>query len=161
MTSHKRFRNENLAPYTDVNDKRFQFLLEVIQYFIEWEESVDSRPGPFKKKQRKMMLISDHTVSGIQVTVLTFIGFVKCLIQSGAKAVCGRTVCQDPLEQAFSIFRLKGGCSNNPDLATVLQSRISMHVQRQIARPSKRGNTAAEKDDISIDDSPLPKRSKK
>ena len=25
VTSHKRFRNENLAPYTDVNGKRFQF----------------------------------------------------------------------------------------------------------------------------------------
>jgi len=86
---------------------------------------------------------------------------MKFLIMKGAKEICGRRLYQDPLEQTFSTFRLKGGSRNNPDLATVLQTRISVHAQKQVALPSRRGNTEVKRDEITIDDSSLPKKKKR
>ncbi|PFX18846.1 putative RNA-directed DNA polymerase from transposon BS [Stylophora pistillata] len=44
MTEHQRKRKPFLAPYTSVNDERFAWLTEFLDYLRTWKENVDNRP---------------------------------------------------------------------------------------------------------------------
>jgi len=49
----KHKRNENLKPFTDLNDPRLCWLEDdFLKYLDDWKKAVDERPGNFTKKQK-------------------------------------------------------------------------------------------------------------
>lgn len=161
MATGTRYKNTLLAPYTSPDDPRFQLLRGYVDYLDDWQEKVEERGGRFSRKERNAMMLPEQTVTAIKLTVASFTGLVRYLLKKGAKSVCGRRVCQDPLEQNFSTWRRQCGSSNNPGVLQVLQTRVSTHAQRQVALPSKRGNTGYDEECLVIDDTPVPRKKKK
>ena len=69
---HELKRKAFLKPYKSVNDERFAWLDNFLEYFHLWKVSIDERPGNFKQNGRSRMFISWQTYEGIQVTVHSF-----------------------------------------------------------------------------------------
>lgn len=161
VTSHKRYRNDNLKPYSSGNDTRFGFMKNYLIYLQEWKANVRSRSGHFSKKQRQAMMLPEQTLSAVRINIFSLQSCVRFLVNAGAKEICPRRFSQDPLEHTFGIFRQDCGASNNPDLAQLLSSRASHHARRQTVIPSSRGNVSVEKEELPIDPTPVPKRKKK
>ena len=62
-------RKPDLAAYTDVNDPRFNFLLQdFLGYLEKWKQSVASRVGSYTV-QRSRMFLSLQTYKDLYVTV--------------------------------------------------------------------------------------------
>ena len=59
-------RKPFLAPYTSVNDSRFNFLKETfLNYLANWKASIDERKGNFTKDDKSKMFLSSQTYQGI------------------------------------------------------------------------------------------------
>ena len=83
------------------------------------------------------------------------------LKQPGVKFLFSERFCQDPIEMFFGSQRAKGGRSDNPTVKQFCDSTVSIRVQRSASVNAVRGNCRkrhAEKDDIQVDETPLPKR---
>ncbi|KAK3911955.1 Transposable element P transposase [Frankliniella fusca] len=164
ITSGSRYRNDNLKPYSSKSDPRFkEVMLNYLQYLEDWKQNVMTRQGNYSKEQRAKMMLPHQTMSALRITIFGMKGAIKYLLNKGATEICARRFCQDPLEQAFSIFRAKGGSNNSLDVQQVQQARVKQHAQGQtgFATASKKGNTEVEERKIEIDNTPLPKRKRK
>ena len=80
-TEHETKRKPFLAPYTSVEDERFQWLVEFLEYLRRWKESTDNRPGNFTQNARSRMFISWQTYEGFKITVNSSIEATKFLLQ--------------------------------------------------------------------------------
>lgn len=153
-------RNSNLNPYTSVNDPRLTWLQDdFLGYIREWEDSVMERPGHIPQNERKKMLLSHQTQTGLNISVKSIIQCVKILLNSGAPFVLTHCFNQDPLEQHFGHYRHKGGSNNNP---TVYEVRHTMNQLRTVGTEGlvpRNGNITVGKKILStIDNTPLPRR---
>jgi hypothetical protein len=161
-TSTRNKENKFLAPYEDVNDWRFNYLLnDVLKFFHDWKKDTTKRPGRFEKEERDKMFISHESYESLQVTIPGFIGAVKFMLSIGAPYVDGRKFNQDKLEQYFGLLRMSGGGSDNPSVLQVIQKSQSLHVQGKAAKPSQHGNTQVSSAEWLPDQRPIPKRARR
>ena len=65
-------RKPFLKPYYSVDDERFVWLDNFLEYFRLWKESIEERPGNFTRNAKSRMFISWQTFEGLQVTVHSF-----------------------------------------------------------------------------------------
>ena len=105
---HELKRKPFLKPYKSVNDERFAWLDNFLEYFHLWKDSIDERPDNFKQNARSRMFISWQTYEGIQVTVHSFKEVVKYLLENGVKYGLSERFCQDDLENYFGRQRAIG-----------------------------------------------------
>lgn len=73
--------NDDLLPYTTVNDPRFEFLEQTVQpCFDNWLNDVSQREGELSKEDRNRMFISKESYESVYITIHGFCGAVKyCL----------------------------------------------------------------------------------
>ena len=161
-TEHERKRKPFLAPYTSVEDERFQWLVEFLEYLRRWKESTDNRPGNFTQNARSRMFISWQTYEGFKITVNSSIEATKFLLQEGMEFVLTERFCQDTLEEYFGNQRKLGRRSDNPHIRTFGYNSNTIRIQRAVSCQS--GNTRGRKDKRrtweQVTDDPLPCRKK-
>lgn len=154
--------NDNLLPYSDVNDKRFTFMTEqFLKFFDEWYTDVMNREGQFSKDKREKMFISMLTYESIHTTSLSFMGVVKFLLEEGAPHIDARKLNQDKLEQYFGRLRMSLGGNRNPSELEALNKTMTMYQGGQAARPVTKGNTTEATEEWIPDEMPLQKRPRK
>ena len=161
-TEHERKRKPFLAPYTSVENERFRWLVEFLEYLRRWKESTDNRPGNFTQNARSRMFISWQTYEGFKITVNSSIEATKFLLQEGMEFVLTERFCQDTLEEYFGNQRKLGRRSDNPDIRTFGYNSNTIRIQRAVSCQS--GNTRGRKDKRrtweQVTDDPLPCRKK-
>ena len=99
-----------LAPFTLVNDPRFLWLRNVfLQYFKDWQQSIDQCPGNFDQSARKSMFISWQTYEGLKITVNSIIECLQFLRRNNDNTyILTERFCQDPLKNYFGRQRAIG-----------------------------------------------------
>ena len=153
----ERQANPNLNPYVDVNDKRFDELLEFVNYLKEWRDEVEKKEG-FSKAEKSKMMLSQQTLDGITMTVHSFIAATRFLLTEGVKFVNARVFCQDPLERYFSKQRQCGGGSRNPTAAQFHSNEVRIGIHKDVS--VRGGNVQSRLKTLDISDEPLAKRKK-
>lgn len=155
----KHKRNDDLKPYTDLNDPRLRWLEEdFLKYFDDWKNAVESRPGNFTKKQKQEMMLSRQTVAGLRITCQSVPEIVRIVLAAGAPFVLTSHINQDPLEQLFGHCRYKGGSNNNPSVAEACHAINSIRTVSTQAVSSSRGNTEPSGHTVTLNVAPVPKR---
>ncbi|KAK3920014.1 Transposable element P transposase [Frankliniella fusca] len=154
--------NPLLAPYTDVNDPRFNFLKgEFLSFFDDWKRDVMNRPGKFSNQSRERMFISFQSYESLYISVYGFCGAIQFMLgEKNVPAIDGRMFNQDKLEQHFGILRMAGGGNDNPNLPRTLQHIQDKQMQGSAARPTKKGNTEISKEWIP-DERAIPKKKRR
>jgi hypothetical protein len=90
-------KNENLTPYTTVDDPRlFRLQDNILGYLKDWEKSVMEHPGNIPLSERNKMLLSIQTQIGLNISVKSFVQCIKILLNSGAPFVLTHAFTQDP-----------------------------------------------------------------
>ena len=83
-TEHTRKRNDFLAPYTNAEDSRFDWLQNTfIAYLDAWYKVTQERPGSFNGDARARMFISQQTYRGLKITVNSTVEVVQFLLSEG------------------------------------------------------------------------------
>ena len=177
---HIRTRNSNLAPYTNENDPRFEWLTDdFLKYLKDWEDQVEAEREALKLElarygasstegkalkfaisQLDKKFLSRQTRQGLELSIRGFIAAVKFLLREGADFVNARTFSQDHLEQYFSLQRAGGGGSTNPNVSQFLSKQVSLSIQRDLG-VKRKGNVSEVGEMADISDAPLPKRARK
>ena len=159
LSEAPRKRNENVKPYTSVDDPRIEYLTnEFLKYFDDWKQSVENRRGEFTKTEMSGMQLSYQTLQGLEITVKSVVACVKYCLNSGMEFVLTERFNQDPLEQHFGIQRTSGGCNNNPNLQQFNNNMVQIRTVGSQAIAPIRGNTKRSLNLAPIDDTPLQKR---
>ncbi|KAJ1528910.1 hypothetical protein ONE63_007279 [Megalurothrips usitatus] len=157
-TQHgKRTANPKLNPYTDPEDQRFEKLMGVLKYFLDWETEVKAKSVSAKIKEK--MLLARATLDGIEITINAFIRATQYMLkEEKAYFINARVYNQDPLEQYFGKQRASLGGKSNPNSeeSFFTDRRISNHRNYNVRKRS--GNTQAENRQMEVSDEPLPKR---
>jgi len=155
----KHKNNDDLQPFTDLNDPRLRWLEEdFLNYLDDWKDACKKRAGNFSKKERLNMQLSRQTLSGLRQTSQSVAEIVRILLASGAPFVLTSHMNQDPLEQLFGHCRHKGGANSNLNVAECGHAINSIRTVSTQAVSSARGNTAACQS--TLDFSTVPKRRK-
>ena len=160
-SEHIRKRKAFLEPYTKVDDPRFNWLQnDFLEYFYEWKESIENRPGNFSMAARSKMFISWQTFEGLQITTHSIIDATKFLLSEGMEFVLTERFCQDPVEEYFGNQRKFGRRCDNPDLRTFGYNDNTIRIQKNISCQSgnTRGRYDKRKSWIEITHDKLPKR---
>ena len=113
---HKLKQKTFLKPYTSVDDERFAWLDQFLDYFELWKESIDERQGTFTQNAKSNMFISWQSYEGLQVTVHSFKEVCKFLLEQGIPYILSERFCQDDLENYFGRQRAIGHRRDNPTL---------------------------------------------
>ena len=104
-----------LKPFESVDDERLEWLTEVfLQYFKDWQLSIENRPGDFSKDDKAKIFLSRQTYEGVEITVHSTVELVKFLLSRNVKYVLTERFCQDPLENYFGRQRGMGRRKDNP-----------------------------------------------
>ena len=97
-----RKRKPKLAPYTNLNDPRFDWLkTEFLSYLRLWKCSTEQRIGNFTQNARSKIFLSWQTFEGFEITTYSVIEVVKFLLSEGMEFVLTERFCQDPIEEYF------------------------------------------------------------
>ncbi|KAK3754384.1 hypothetical protein QZH41_002038 [Actinostola sp. cb2023] len=162
-TEHERKRKPFLAPYRSVNDERFLWLNQFLEYLDQWKESTENRAGNFTQNAKNRMFISWQTFEGFKITVYSAIEVTKFLLAEGMEYVLTERFCQDPVEEYFGNQRKLGRRSDNPDIKMFGYNDNTIRIQRAVSVQS--GNTRGRKDKRKaweqITEDPLPSRKSK
>ena len=147
---------------------------EFLQYFANWEESVQKRAG-FIPAEKTRMLLSKETMSGLRITgnhvhcisqllylfivVKSFVELARYLLnQEGVSYLLSEHFNQDPLEQFFGKQRAQGARCDNPTIQQFMKNSVSIRQQKSASLAPLRGNSTRRSSQLVIDDTPLPKR---
>ena len=157
----KKKLNDDLAPYTDIKDARFEWLQKEFwnDYLESWRienEELDMEP-----KERAKTILSYQTLQGIETTIWGFTGAVKYLLQKGARFVMARAFSQDPLEQHFSQQREKGGGNTNPNVQMFQRNQVNIAIAGQLKTRRRKANIEDDLTPSDVSAEPLPKRQRK
>lgn len=144
-----------LRPYNRVDDPRFEWLDNFLNYLQSWKQSIAERPGEFTATQRNNMFISAQTYEGVRMTVYALKGIVPYLLSNGLDYVLSEKFCQDDVENYFGRQRAIGRRKDNPNVRDTLYADNIIKTQYDV-RPIQGNvrNTAVKE----IDDTPLKKR---
>ncbi|KAK6165467.1 hypothetical protein SNE40_022391 [Patella caerulea] len=124
-----RKRNDNLKPYCDIDDPRFEYLTkDFLGYFSEWKTSVNNRNGDYSKSEKDNMQLSHQTLSGLHISVNSIVECSKFLLSEGVEFILTSHYNQDPLEEEFSHLRHKGGSNDNPTVYDIKNNLSQMRV---------------------------------
>ena len=144
IQSHEFERKLFLAPFTLVNDDRFDWLQNVfLKYFEDWLTSIEQRPGNFSRNACSNMFISCQTFEGLKITVHLIIQTVKFLLQHHVKCILTEGFCQDPLENYFGQQRPIGTRKDNPSIRDFRFNDNSIRNQK-ILRPIVANNVCGQ-----------------
>eukprot|EP00112_Aurelia_sp_Birch-Aquarium-sp1_P006927 Seg1756.13 transcript_id=Seg1756.13/GoldUCD/mRNA.D3Y31 product=Catalase protein_id=Seg1756.13/GoldUCD/D3Y31 len=122
-----------LKPFESVDDERLSWLTEVfLQYFKDWQQSIENRPGDFSKDAKAKMFLSRQTYEGVQMTVHSTVELVKFLLSRNVKYVLTERFCQDPLENYFGRQRGMGRRKDNPSLRDVGFNDNTIRMSRMV-----------------------------
>ena len=156
-------RKAFLEPYRDINDHRFEWLINVfLKYLADWKLSTQNRPGNFTKNARERMFLSWQTYEGLQITVYSVVEATKFLLENGMNFVLTEKFNQDVVEEYFGRHRSLGRRNDNPTIYQFGYNSNTIRMQRSVAPVT--GNTSgAHKQKrrvswYSVDDEPLKKR---
>ena len=151
ITEHQQKRKPFLAPYTSVDDNRFEWITNVIILYI----SIANHEGSFTASERGNMFISRQTHEGLQlqITCLSQIEVAKYLLTTvGCKCFLPERLNQD---NYFSIQRPIGEHKENPTLFDFGYNDNAIY--NSICTKSIMGNVAGNQiavGDINIIDTP-------
>ena len=165
MTEYMEKRNWDIRPFESPDDDRLQWLKnEFLQYFIDWEKSIEDRTG-FEEKEKEKMFISRQTMEGIKITVHSVIECVKFLLNSGMKYVLTEKFTQDLLELYFGLQRACGASNDNPTVQQFGWNDNAIRARGQLAKVRVEGNTKGGQKKhkhswYAVNDEPLPKKCK-
>eukprot|EP00794_Sanderia_malayensis_P013602 gene13602-15013_t len=137
-------RKSFVAPYTSVDDRRFTWLIEFLEYLRKWKESIDNRQGDFNQNARSKMFLSWQTYEGFKIAVYSAIEATKFLLGEGMEFVLTERFCQDTIEEYFGNQRKLGRRSDNPDIRMFGYNNSTIRIQRTVSCQS--GNTRGRKD---------------
>ncbi|KAJ1526448.1 hypothetical protein ONE63_009582 [Megalurothrips usitatus] len=184
----KKTRNENLAPYEHVDDKRFNVLQNFLDYLDEWsteannpnpsgaadaslnitiasnvgglDESEIDQGGVSQKEETHVSLrqLSKQTLDGIRMTTVAFKPLVGFLLGEGVSFINARVFTQDPLEQHFSKVRAGQGGSTNPNLGQTLKRNRTLEVVGEMGMKRRKGNSGECFSNVEVTEDALPKR---
>ena len=82
----------------------------------------------------------------------------------GVEFVLSERLCQDPLESFFGKQRAAGGRNDNPTVQQFCDNTVTLRVQQSAALEPLRGNCRKRSRPVDcalVDETPLPKRSRK
>ena len=82
---HKVKLKKFLRPYKDVNDARFAWLAEFLEYLALWKQPMLQRQGNFRQRDRDAMFLPWQSYEGLQMSVLLLKAFVPYLLNNGMK----------------------------------------------------------------------------
>ena len=151
-------RNENLAPFRDINDARLDWLTtDFLDYFTEWSNIVENREGEYTKGEKSKMQLSYQTLQGLQISCKSIAACVRHMLGEGADFVLTRTFNQDKVEQFFGLLRMRGGANDNPNLYMAGHLVNNLRFVRTDQFENIRGNVQAQVH-RHIDNNPLPRR---
>lgn len=153
-----RKKNDELKPFRNVDDNRFQALDEFLIYLKEWSEEVEKLP--LKAEEKESLQLCRQTLCGIEMTCRAFNDCVKYLLKRGTKFIMARVFSQDYLEHYFSRQRSKCGGSTNPNVAEYFRNHNTFKVMGEVRVNRKRANVQIEENASMVDSTPLQKRSK-
>lgn len=155
----KRSRKAEMEPYTSVNDERFNFFNELLNFLILWKQSIQERAG-FSQTEKNRMFLSQQTFKGLCMTLRAFPELCRFLLQNGVKFVLSNKFCQDPIEKHFGRHRGLGRRCDNPSLWAFAHNENKLRLQRSLAIAIQpRGNTSNDQESvITVSNSPLKKR---
>jgi len=152
-------RNVDLAPYTEADDSRLQWLeREFLSYFDDWKQSITDRRGNFTKKEKSGMILSHQTLEGLEISVKSIVSCVRFLLQNGATSVLTHRFNQDPLEQHFSKQRQANGGSRNPSVTEFNHNINRFRVLSSEQFATVKGNIKDHARERRIDHRPLQRR---
>ena len=156
-------RKPDLAPYRSVDDGRFRFFDEFVQYLEHWKTAVQTRQGQFSQDERIKMVLSHQTFKGLCMTSRSFPEAAKYLLNHGVEFVLSNRFCQDPLEQHFGRQRAMGRRNDNPNLYVFGYNERSLQLQRNLAEAiqPKGFVETSEGEKATICESPLKKKQRK
>lgn len=126
-------RKPDLEPYRTVEDNRFAFLDEFLEYLYQWKDSVATRPGQFTKAERSRMFLTHQTFKGLVMTLKSFKEATCYVLNHGVDFVLSNKFCQDPLEAHFGRHRNLGRRMDNPNLYAFGVNENKIRIQRQMA----------------------------
>ena len=106
-------QNPFLKPYTPVDDVRFAWLDQFLDYIEQWQESIDERQGTFTQNDKSIMFISWQSYEGLQVTVHSFKEVCKFLLEQGISYILSERFCQHDLENYYGRQRAIGHRRDN------------------------------------------------
>ena len=107
-------RKPFLKPYESVDDIRFAWLDEFLQYFKSWKESIEARNDAYYTDNAKSkMSVLWQSYEGLQITVLSFKEACKFLLQQSIPYILSERFCQDDLENYFGKQRAIGRRSDS------------------------------------------------
>ncbi len=112
-------RKPDLKPYSSLDDERFAWLDEFLDYFKSWKDSIGECEGNFTPQAKSNMFISWHTYKVFQTTILSFKEVAKYLLNNGVSYVLSERFCQDDLENYFGRQRAIGKRRDNPSVRDV------------------------------------------
>ena len=108
-------RKPLLKPYCSIDDARFEWLDEFIQYFKLWKESIEeSNDTNYRENARSQMFISWQSYEELQITVLSFTEICKFLLKHGIPYILSERLSQDDVENYFGRQRAIGRRFDNP-----------------------------------------------
>ena len=149
----------DLKSYPSVDDIRFKWLDEFLEYFQLWKESIEERPGNFIANAKSNTILSWQTYEGLLVTVHSFKEVCKYLLENGVTYVLSERFCQDDLENYFGRQRAIGRRRDNPSVKEVGYNDNTIKSQFSV-RPIA-GNVQGQVGKFNvIENEPLPKRMK-
>ena len=85
----------------DVNDARFTWLEEFLEYLALRKQSTLQRQGNFHQRDRDAMFLPWQSYEGLRMTVLSLKAVVPYLLNNGMKYFLSEKFCQDDIENYF------------------------------------------------------------
>ena len=96
------------------------------------------------------------------ILVKSFVEIARYLLkQEGVEYVLSERFNQDPLEGFFGQQRAHGGRCDHPSVQQFVKNTVSLRVQKSAALAPLRGNSRKHPIEITVDNTPLPKRHRK
>ena len=102
VSEHIRKRKNKVAPYTAIDDERFDWLFNVfLNYFDTWKLSIENRGNNFSLNAQSKMFISWQTFEGFKITTNVIAEVTKFLLSEGVLFVLTERFCQDEIKEYF------------------------------------------------------------
>ena len=154
---HKVKLKKFLRPYKDVNDARFAWLAEFLEYLALRKQPMLQRQGNFRQRDRDTMLLPWQSYEGLQMSVLLLKAFVPYLLNSGMKYVLSEKFCQDDIENYFGKQRAIGRRKDSPNVRAAGYNENMIKPQFSVQPVGSNVHPGESKRNV-IDDTPLPKK---
>lgn len=155
-------RKPNLAPYTSVDDPRFEWLgVTFLGWLDEWQNEVDMLD--LAKSVKNQYIISRQTMDGLKITTVSFIHLAKEILSlPEVQFLLPEKLNQDRLETFFGKMRRGCGDTDNPTVDQIRQRILTLIVAGQCFIAPKNRNCEGVDDDVELKKCfPLNKKLKK